>query len=273
MPQLPSFEDIILDAVSRQLPPPIPAGLMVHADDDSDAEPDAGHRMAPGETAQAEGQSFIIHYRNAAGRESLRRVTIWGIRATGEGVPMLVGRCHERQATRSFRVDRILSATDYDGVLIEPLSDFFRDTFGFSWDGTQVLSREDVDRARWTYCRNFARDAGLPVLCAVGLADGELCREEVGEILDFASLVCDREGYELTPAELLSFERYVRRTRPTDEVVRHNIEVVTRLGATAVNRLLTYCARVMEADGWRHHREVTLLNQISREMTGVGIAI
>src|SRR5438309_25609 len=62
---------------------------------------------APGTIEHAEGQSFVLYYKDADGNLSIRSVSVWGIRHTDSGVPVLVAKCHLRKATRYFRVDRI----------------------------------------------------------------------------------------------------------------------------------------------------------------------
>lgn len=71
------------------------------------------------------GTTFAIEYRDAQGRVSFRRITIRELyRASEDNTLYLQCFCHERQAIRSFRFDRIVSVIDLDGEIHEPRSFF-----------------------------------------------------------------------------------------------------------------------------------------------------
>ena len=67
------------------------------------------------------GLLLVIEYQDAADRRQFRPVTLWSVKPGRDGIPRLLGYSHDRGDLRSFRLDRILSIADADGVLQEPL--------------------------------------------------------------------------------------------------------------------------------------------------------
>lgn len=251
-------------------PPIAPAVRLAVPDADHSDEIHVTSQKAPGTIEHAEGQSFVLHYRDVDGNPSIRAVSVWSIRHTDSGVPVLVAKCHLRQATRYFRVDRIDAVTDFDGVLIEPISEFLSDTFGIIWppsDAERAAANEF--QARWTRLRTVCRENGGVLLTAVGLADGELVPDEVGAILDFVSRCCARSKLEFGVKEDDRLRLYIRRLRPTTELIDRALDRMTQAEPAAIIETLSACARVMEADGNIHPAEIKMLDGFSRTMTGL----
>jgi len=220
--------------------------------------------------SSTEGQSFILHYRDADGNVSIRSISVWSIRHTDSGVPVLVAKCHLRKATRYFRVDRIEAVADFDGVLIEPTNKFLEDTFGLIWPPSDE-EREAAGefQVRWSRLRAVCRDNGGPLLIAVGLADGELVPDEVGAILDFVQQCCSRLKFEFGEREDNRLRLYIQRLRPTTELIDRALDRMAQSDPPAIVATLSACARVMEADGNIHPAEIRMLDEFSRSMTGL----
>ncbi len=220
--------------------------------------------------SSTEGQSFILHYRDADGNVSIRSISVWSIRHTDSGVPVLVAKCHLRKATRYFRVDRIKAVVDFDGVLIEPTNKFLEDTFGLIWPPSDE-EREAAGefQVRWSRLRAVCRDNGGPLLIAVGLADGELVPDEVGAILDFVQQCCSRLKFEFGEREDNRLRLYIQRLRPTTELIDRALDRMAQSDPPAIVATLSACARVMEADGNIHPAEIRMLDEFSRSMTGL----
>ncbi|MCA1472981.1 hypothetical protein I6F36_35335 [Bradyrhizobium sp. BRP19] len=250
-------------------PPPIATAVNL-------AAPAADHgdevvsRKSPGLIEHAEGQSFVLHYRDSDGHLSVRAVSVWAIRHTDYGVPVLVAKCHLRKATRYFRVDRIEAVADFNGVIIEPTTKFLNDTFGVVWPPSdEALVQADEFQRRWSRLRGICRENGGILLAAVGLADGELIPDEVGAILDYVKTCCARMKFEFGENEENRLRLYVGRLRPTAELIDREIERLTQDDPNRVVATLSACAKVMEADGDIHPAEIKVLDQFSREMTGL----
>ncbi|QRG08793.1 WYL domain-containing protein [Xanthobacter dioxanivorans] len=239
--------------------------LSVPADDPHD-ELAAGH----GEDHDpADGQSFAIDYVDHAGNESHRRISVWAVQRNVEGVPILIAKCHERQATRAFRVDRITAITDLDGARREPLSRFFFETFGFVWPKNAIIVPPDEPAdVRWDRIRTITRKTGVVLLAALALADGEMGAAEAEEVVFFCERACSAEGLDLTGAERERLAAYVGRLRPTTEAIDGALDTLFESGNEAIATVLKAGLRVVKADGSLRAEEAELLDTYCYALTG-----
>ncbi|WP_454915713.1 WYL domain-containing protein [Xanthobacter sediminis] len=244
------------------------AGAIVLPTDDPHDEI-AGHA---GDNDPAEGQSFAIDYEDHAGNLSHRRISVWAVQRNVEGIPILVAKCHERQATRAFRVDRIKAVTDFDGTRREPLSRFFFETFGFTWpkDAIIVPDAEPAD-ARWDRIRTIAGRSGVVLLVALALADGDLGAAEVEEIQFFCERACTAAGLDLSGGERERLAAYLCRLRPTEESVEAALDTLMASERAAIAGLLKAGLRVIGADGVLNEDEALLLDSFCLTLTGQGL--
>lgn len=220
----------------------------------------------------ADEKSFIIHYRNADGRESVRRITVEGIFSNASGVPILIAYCHQRRTEQCFRIDRISMIADDGGRIIQNPSDFYRERFGLDWPHADVvLAPVDVEQARWEEVRTIALDCGIVLPVAIALADHDLLLEEMGVIVVFVADRCEAEGILLEEPDYLALEHFIRELQPTPEEIDAALDKVAKAGKRAIREILRCCKAVMDADGFQHHREVTTLNAISLKLTGSAI--
>ncbi|MEA2994184.1 MAG: hypothetical protein QOD40_3104 [Alphaproteobacteria bacterium] len=233
-----------------------------------------GHQLVAGQVELAEGQSFIITYRDASGQVSTRPITVWAIRTSAEGIPVLVAKCHLRNATRYFRLDRIEVIADFDGVVHEPMDIFLRDTFGIDWSpgkryeaaANSEAEEEDEVADPWTLIRRVCRASGAQLLCAVGLADGELVPVEIDAIVEFLEGRCRESKIELNQAHSAQLKLYVKRMRPTPEVVEKAMDRLMHSRPVVISEVIDACVRIMDADGRRHNAEITLLQTVAQAL-------
>ncbi|MBN8941301.1 MAG: TerB family tellurite resistance protein [Rhizobiales bacterium] len=221
------------------------------------------------------GLSFIIEYEDAAGRSRLRPVTVWSVRTGADGVPRLIVRSHDSKtshddgALRSFRLDRIKAVADLDGVVQEPLADFFRDALGLVWPVPgQKPADPKRDADRWAVIRKVTRDGGLTLLAAMAAADSDVSAEEIQVMLDHATRSCAAEGIALGDGEQARLRRSIARMRPTPEATAKAVAALAAEHRSTIEAVLAACLAVADADGFRHHREMTLLNSFSFNLTG-----
>ncbi len=220
----------------------------------------------------AEGQSFAIEYEDAEGNESVRRITVWSIEESTAGTVTLVARCHERKATRRFRIDRIKAVIDYDGEVFSPPDEFFVETFGMSPEMLKGLSNEDAleDLRR---AKNILRDE-IRLLAALGHADGQLDEREIDEILIYGDWRLGRNDLMLEQAQLAQLRRYIARTRPTREMLMKSIDrIQSRFEPEGLKRLFMAAHAVVKADGEAHEDEMALLEDLYLELTGLPIKV
>lgn len=240
------------------------AQIAVPADDPHDELADHAREHDP-----AEGQSFAIDYVDHAGNTSHRRISVWAIQRNVEGIPILLAKCHERQAARAFRVDRIRSVTDLDGTRREPLSRFFFETFGFTWpkDAIIVPSAEPTE-ARWDRIRTIINRSGVVLLLALALADGDLGAAEMEEIQFFCEKACAGTDLDLSGGERERLAAYLGRLRPTEESVDAALDALMEAERPAIAGLLKAGLKVIGADGVLREDEAVMLDSFCITLTG-----
>lgn len=229
-------------------------------------EDDEQERDARG-LGSAEGQSFIIEYRDSKGRVSRRRITVWHIsESSRDGIPFLYARCHERQAMRTFRIDRIASCIDYDGEVHDDVPRYLADILGMSIG--LATAKEDASARRWQLIVSDIRpDATL--LAAISRCDGHVAASEVQEILSYLARVVEGGGEILNDDDVAALDRYVARLRPTSEAIRRALDAASSYSPDRIKRMLIAAARVMDADMKRHPAETRLVNTVAEELLGV----
>ena len=240
---------------------------------EDDPEEDIVDAIAAGDRLDAEGQSFIIHYRDSKGEASERWITVRSVQSSFQGVPRLVALCHRRKALRAFRVDRITHIFDHDGASVEPLDVFYRDTFGFRWPAEVApLSRTSVtvetDPERWKLIRRMCRTFGLPLLVLLALSDGDFGRNEVNVISEHVRSLMMAEGVDLSEDEADRLDAFIRRTRPADTAVKRSIERLIESGEAAIVAFMRAGMKLIAADGAVDPREADALTTLYRAMTG-----
>lgn len=222
----------------------------------------------------ANGQSFMIEYVDCEGQDSARRISVWGIKTGEQGVPVLAAMCLERQAPRSFRIDRIKSVIDYDGTVHEPPAEFFSEIFGMAMDAasrTQFapsLTNEDI---------NIRRQVGELVgqqarlLAALSHSDGFMSPAEVGVIVNYLAGKCANAGMVLGRRELNWLHDYVKRLLPDDELADLDLDAAFDIQPQEIEEFIQACWAIVQADGEIDEAEVKLLNEICVEYTGHSI--
>ncbi|PRH89282.1 hypothetical protein C5L14_01420 [Labrys okinawensis] len=220
------------------------------------------------------GLLLVIEYQDAAGRRRFRPVTLWSIKPGRDGVPRLLGYSHDQGDLRSFRLDRILSIADADGVLQEPLDVFYRQVLGVSWSPARAeISAADRAGERWAVIRRVARENGLVLAVAVARADLQMSGEEVTVMLDRVEAACAAGGIDLSPDDLERAGRWIRRMRPSADAVGKNLRELDAAAPAVKAKLIEFCLAVADSDGFRHHRELTLIDQFSRALLGESLTL
>lgn len=249
--------------IARPLPS-APRQIVLPAVDDEQIERETEY------LGDAEGQSFMIEYSDSGGRHSARRISVYGLSMGRAGIPLLTAKCHERNATRQFRVDRISCCIDYSGEVHDNVASFLFDNFGMSLALATRKSTAESE-ARWKDILALIKDDAV-LLAAMSESDGNVHSSEVDVATRHLASVVERTRISLTSSEIDMIAAYIRRLRPTGRSIARALDGIGRLGADSVTRLLRAAIAVLDADGRRHVAEIELLNQLSVELTGVAIA-
>ncbi|WP_158272091.1 tellurite resistance TerB family protein [Marinicauda salina] len=251
-----------------------PANLQVEvkAPDEAEMVPEHANEPEPS-FGFAEGQCFGIEYVASDGEESRRRITVWDIKLGKNGIPCLLARCHERNATRQFRIDRIQSIIDLDGEIFEPPTEFLIEIFGMDPVFARAAETGSVDmpefreqariqaeRAeRWQQIRDIVVPE-MKILAALSLSDGYMQADERGEIVaHLLSLIAHLEPSLEEEDRLVEL---VKRQRPSPGAVDRAIEQVGKYPRERLDALWATCVRVIEADGQILEEELEFLRTL-----------
>lgn len=190
--------------------------------------------------APAEGEELpdlddlltMIEYRSASGEITRRRVTFKTFRRAPSGQPMLIAWCHERQAVRSFRVDRVQCFITIDGEVQAP------DVFWAQIDvvppryappadpAVPPLARASMGDGREDLALRRASRHQVRVLAALSRCDGHFHPAEVEAIVQHAMIEGEDVGIIPTDAGVAAFASYVSRLRPTRDTLAESLSVL-----------------------------------------------
>lgn len=231
---------------------------------------DSNEAHDSGVLGYAEGQSFIIEYVDAAGEESSRRITVWAVQASTSGVPSLVAHCHERNAQRHFRIDRIQACIDYSGEVHRDVPAFLAESFGMSIQmASRTISPEQEEL--WNKTRAAIRPSAI-ILVALSNSDGAIHPKEIEVALGECEREAARAKLYFTETSLRSAERYLSRLYPQVRDVENATATLLQKDPQGITSLLSAAVRLIDADGRRHHAEVQMLNDLSLELIGLPLA-
>lgn len=256
----------LIDALAGRVPPvpePQVAAPVALPEEDDPVEREARS------LGYAEGQSFIIEYLDSAGRASTRRITVFEIVEGKAGMPCLMARCHERNAVRQFRVDRIRSCADFNGEVHEDVSAFLYDNLGMS-PAIASEARARLESDNWNVVLPAIRSDSV-LLAAIAKSDGLLRTVEIDAATQYLAWSVERSGIMLSDADIERIANHVRRLRPTRDAISRSLDALATRDRKQVIDLLRACVSVMNADGNQHPAEIAMINAISLDLVGVAI--
>ena len=214
--------------------------------------------------AELSGTSWFITYADASGALSKRRITIYELRESAAGARSLMAKCHERNATRQFRIDRISELVDLaTGEVVEPPSRVL---------GEAAVPPKAADPAAKDHTKvmNAVRDP-LRVLLFLARADGRACVNEMDVMLDFVSKVAAPESNE----RLLAFDAekvrtWIKKQTPDMELA---IIALGRMGRFAPPEHLfefrEHMEKLVHADGKVAAEEAAVLRILDSEIAEI----
>jgi hypothetical protein len=88
-------------------------------------------------------------------------------------------------------------------------------------------------------------------------------------MLDFVRQCSARSKIEFGEKEDNRLRLYIRRLRPTAELVDRAVDCIAQGDPDQIVATLSACAKVMEADGNIHPAEIKMLDGFSMAMTGL----
>lgn len=181
------------------------------------------------------GLALGIDYVDSAGTPSRRRITIRSLSSRG-AVLLINAFCHEREAIRQFRCDRIEELVVLStGEVIEDIPKFF--------DG---LAGRDPTAEVLRGCRH-----ALQILTFIGRCDEYLHPAEQAEIVDFIIFSAP------TPAAIDEerVRRHVSALYPDKVSYYKSLRAIKFSGGEAIRQIVKTMRRVIDADGVFHDKE------------------
>lgn len=208
--------------------------------------------------------TFMIEYTDAYGSFTRRRITVKGIQKASDGTPMLYAQCHERNEPRNFRIDRIKSCIDYDGVVHDDVEAFLSEAVDLKPHRIRRTATGHLAIDRTTNDWNTKRELLRPhvtVLTALALADGGVDPQEDEIIVDFCKEICARHRKAIGQDED-KLRRYIRRMRPAESTLDTACgKLATR---SLADRRLLFCTAedLIQVDGQVDDVEIAFLEDL-----------
>ena len=174
--------------------------------------------------------------------------------------------CHERNAYRSFRFDRISAAITEDGEIVD-FAEHLKSTLGILYDDSATSESRKIftDAAR---IRDRLRPA-LSILVSLARADDRFHPSELDEIMLYAEkeiIALNREGKmdEIPSLEALDLlSPMIFNMRPTRESLAGYILQICEWDEKRIERLQKAIGRVTIADGRFTFQEHDLISDIN----------
>lgn len=251
--------------VDRPLPAAPVSISLPPTDDEAEAE-----KLAQRET---NGETFIIEYRDAGGHFSTRRITVESVGHGPYDAVYLFAYCHERQALRQFRIDRIEACIDFDGEVHEDVETFLTQTIGLR---PHERPRKGDTREAWELHHMFSTVAPEAMLLAAMMRSDGLARpEELETILAELILLIERRhgrGQIVDGKRIRIIGKLVTGLRPSPSAIARAIDRIAEdRSPDDITRLILIAAEVMDADGQRHSAEKALLNALALDLIGTPV--
>lgn len=202
-------------------------------------------------------RAFVIVYGDAAGHQSERRVVCLRV-YRAEDLAYLQARCLERQATRTFRVDRIREV--YCGVTGEDLGR--PDLLFVPTEHRQSRPRPDQ--------KTVGMQRSLNVLMTMARADGRVHAGEQQAVDRFIDRVAT---VGMTPGDRLSLRDFALRRAPSLQEVASDFDAVIRWNRELVPDLMQTAIEVAEADGEFGQEEIEVVALLAERARAAGIRI
>ena len=275
----PDTAEMVLPVQRVEVPASDPEPVAPGPSRTADARPASAARQPFGASIDDDiyGLTFTIEYQAADGEVSRRRIMLRTISQRDDGATFLQALCFERNALRSFRLDRVIRVIDGDGEVFEDPRAFLRDELrvrlpeGASAPApraTPLRANDPVpspairpEEAPGTAQRRCARD-GLRVLVALARSDGQLHPAEVVVVLDYIGETCRRFGIGCGDQDREALGAYLRRQRPGLDVLEGCLDRLDAASAEEKALLLDFADRLIDADGERHEAEHRLVSEV-----------
>lgn len=187
------------------------------------------------------GTVLGIEYVDSRRKSSIRQISV-----TKADVSYIGGYCYLRKRYRTFRIDRIQSIFDEDGVSLSTDEFLQKYNIGTSDSDTPLTMHE-----KW-------RDE-IIILTALARSDGHFHPDEKEEIIRYVIEEAERSGQIPTDVSVGQLNKSISRRYPRPEVVSEALDNLIEKDKPHQERLLRAASRVINADGVQDDAEFQFL--------------
>ena len=237
----------------KQSDPPGRSNSSKSSLDDHDIE-DSSEERDP----RFDGWRIWIRYSDFEGATSERWVRVYRI-ASRQFNDYLVGHCELRNATRTFRVDRIMEVADRDGE-IHDARDFFQPYL------SDVKGRSaGPDRHRgFGRALHIIDQIGddLKMLAFISESDVRMGNKEADIIMKYAALRAQDLGLDFSKADTVDLRRWMKLQNPDVTTMRSSIARIAKRKTGTFDDLWDMASIVVEIDGKIHDAELAAMNEL-----------
>ncbi|RIK91876.1 MAG: hypothetical protein DCC73_14510 [Proteobacteria bacterium] len=248
-----NFADVFVDIFRRYYGgstppiPEIPVNRFPTTSDDVDEDAPDGRLVGEGYS-----KALFISYVDAKGVKSERRISVNKLKQTKDGKLILVAYCYEREARRSFRVDRIIEMID---LLTGEIFENQRIKEALFSHFIPLVNQTAEDRVI-----GMCKDE-MMVLAFLARCDGHYHSEEEAIIVSFISEKCFEEDFD--DAEM---RRRIKDLYPDKSEYFAAIDRISQREKEK-RRLAKYAVRLIEADGTITDHEHSFILEINNSMS------
>lgn len=231
---------------------------------DGDDEIDNGGERSIG------GEMLVLDYRDAAGFDSRRRITVDSFDGT-----YIRAWCYERSAHRKFRVDRVVSLATIDGEVLENLDDILMDTNANALVrvifGKMGAEEHEAWRAQLPNQISFNEHwlklmPQLLLLIAVARSDGGTHVKENIAIVEYMKRSFDQSKHELTDRQAKIAARRIEGYFPEEFEIAAAVPALRGLTKAALKTFMACCKSVILADGKMAPEQIKFLKRLSDDI-------
>ncbi|MFC4668165.1 WYL domain-containing protein [Seohaeicola nanhaiensis] len=269
-----NFMDWLFEKTPDETVPPPPVQVPIAALPDG-ATDDRHPFGSPSHTVQLDNVLCVIDYRDANANVTRRRVTLLSVAEVGHW-KYVKAVCHERQAFRTFRADRILHFIDPKTGEVSEVDTYFRDFLGVDLNGLADLAglsfdpllpaRDEAGKIR------AALRPDISLLVAVARADEHLDHRELDEICRYAveetrQLQAETGLNPKIPNDVIkTLPRVIAAMRPQVSALPKYFRIIASYQTERMNRFFEALENVIHADGVVVPAEIELLQGIGFEV-------
>ena len=194
------------------------------------------------------GLAIGIHYVDAKGKKSERRIRIKTLHEQSDGDILMKCHCFERGSARSFKFSRVKQIIDLQtGEVFNPLQ-FFKETFELA----PTIEKKDETKEALKQSRK-----ALHIFVFVARCDGVYDEDEKALVLEYVEDSCSHLKFDSKKVI-----RFINSLDPDEDTFFDAVDYLKSTNDNEQKRILSYIRRIVDSDGVIEKSEFNLLLDI-----------